>query len=168
LFAYINASDTGTYPFIGVNAPDTGGASQALVLFDNGFQLGEITKATGAMGGAGIQSSGSGHGAYLTFSGKLGGGGNALDLFSSYRFLVSTPGSTSALSIPITKGPSALNGFVMPIYSLVRPGTGQKVFHQISASSATAWTLLISSGDTNALTTVTNHIHAFYVRSDTD
>jgi hypothetical protein len=168
LYAYINASDTGTYPFIGVNAPDTGSASQALVLFDNGFQLGEINKGTGAIAGAGIQSSGTGHSAYLTFSGKLGGGGNALDLFSSYRFLVTTPGSTSALSIPITKGPSALNGFVMPIYSLARPGTGQKCWHQISASSATSWTLLINTGDANPLTTVTNHIHAFYVRSDTD
>lgn len=166
LFAYINASGTSTFPFIGVNSPDTGGASMTMVLFDTDWDIGEITKSTGQVGGPAISGVGSGHGGYLHFSGKMGGGSNALDLFSSYRYLVGTGSGVVAVSIPITKGPAPLNGFNLPIYSLARPGTGQKAFHQISATSTTSWTLLINSGDANNLTNVTNHIHVLYVRSD--
>jgi len=169
LFAYINASDNGTVPFIGINAPDTGASSQALILYDTGFQLGEINKSLGSISGAGIQTSGSGGTAYMNFAGRMGAGGSALDLFSSYRFIVATGGTGfTSLSIPIAKGPATSSGFVMPLYSLARPGTSQPVFHQISASSTTAWTLLITRGDAGNLTNVSNHIHVFYVRSDTD
>lgn len=173
LFAYINSSDTGAVPFIGMNAPDTGAASESIVLFDNGFQLGEITKATGAMAGGGVQVTGTGQSAVIFFTGKLGGGANALDTFSSYRFNIGTGASAQVETVVMTKPPNPTSGQWMLIYSVQRAGTGQLTATHINQNSTATATVLIGTTATAAsftpnLTTVNTYVNHLWIRTDGD
>lgn len=174
-FAYINAVDalSGTFPLIGVNAPDVGPSSMALLLSDTALQLGEINKSLGSVIGGGLQVNGTGGSAVLILTGKLGGGGSAIDTFSSYRFNIGTGSSTPTVSVVMTKPPNPSSGQWILIYSVQRAGTGQLTTSHINQNSTATSTIVVGSTATAAsftpnLTTVNTYINHLWIRSDGD
>lgn len=170
LFAYINASDTGITPFIGVNAPDTGAASQSLILYDNQFRLGEIDKVNGNIAGGAIESSGAGYTARIFLYGRLSTGYSGLETMTAYRYGLAAPAvNTLSQSVALTKPPAAVNGTWMLLYSIQRAGTGQKISHHISATAATTNTILVQPTTLNEnMTTVAMYIVAHWIRGESD
>jgi hypothetical protein len=150
VFAYINSVDLGggTIPAIGMNAPDTGLTGVAVVLYDTGFQIGEINKTTAALNGPGIATSGSAMPGFITFYGKMDpnpGTTFAAMYASSYLFAANTvSGSVSKIGTPTS------SQFV-PHYSVIRI-TGIVFSHHISANSAAAYTVIWNANTTIATT----------------
>lgn len=136
-FAYINATDNGSIPFIGVNAPDVPGVpTQALVLFDNGFQLGDVDKALGSMVGPGIVG-GTGNAGNLWIQGKLPGAasdGRQMLYGGSYVVASGTSGVT------ISKLYTAVSGAFYPLISVHRNVTAGFNYH-ISANSSASYSV---------------------------
>jgi hypothetical protein len=173
IYAYINAVDNGpgTIPFIGVNAPDTGGASYAMVLFDSGFQLGEITKATGTMTGPGLESSGTGQTAYTWLRGKMPVAGAAQDMLSAGRFNVGGNTGVPSITIAMTKPPNPSSGQWTLLWTINRNGTSQKILSFMSGNTTTASNVQVHpSSDTagTLLTTVNTYINYLFIRCDGD
>lgn len=148
-FAYINAVDGGggTVPLIGVNAPDTGAASNAMILYDNGAQFGEITKATGIMTGPGVQT-GSGSSGYLWLYGKLPSDTNRNSI-GAYRFRTAAPGAFVAVNQGLSKPPAPPSGVMMPILSIARLGTSQHYTWNINVHGATSFNVLYETTPTS-------------------
>lgn len=90
-FAYINAVDfgSGTIPAIGMNAPDTGATGTAVVLYDVGYQMGEINKLAASLAGPGMQTSGVGASGTVELFGKITSNpGTALGTIYSNKYVV--------------------------------------------------------------------------------
>lgn len=168
LFAYINASDTGSFPFIGVNAPDTGAMSQTLILGDNGFKLGEFIKVSGVLGGAGIESNGTGQSAEISLKGKLTATGGSLDTFDCYRFNVGTGGGANNFTIVLTKQPAPSSGLVMPLVTIQRAGTTQPISVHIIANSTASSSVYVQTTNAAAFTTVNIYVNYLFIRSNGD
>lgn len=173
LYAYVNASDNGTYPFIGVNAPDFGTSSQAMVLYDNAFMLGEIDKSVNTMVGAGVQGQGTGSAAYIWLFGKVPLASDGDMTFSSYIMKnVATAGSS--FGIAVGKPPAATSGQWLLLYSIRRAGSAQRFTHQIVATTTTTESISfftsVSGGvDAPAFTAgLPLEIRYMWVRSDGD
>jgi hypothetical protein len=172
LFAYINASDNGSYPFIGVNAPDTGTSSNAMVLFDTLWQLGEIRKSDGTIVGAGVMGSNAGTAGYVTLYGKNGGGSSGYHTFASYVFKNLVPSAASSYSVILTKPTAAVSGQWILLYS-VRRNAGQRFTHQVTATTSTTesvsfYTAVAGGVDNPAFTSTPFEVRHMWVRSDGD
>lgn len=168
LYAYINASDNGTFPFIGVNAPDTGPSSMAMVLYDTSAQFGEINKATGAMAGAGVETFFGGASGYLRPTGRLGSAMNGYDTFQSYIFKnLHSGGGASPLSVILTKPPAAVSAQWILLYS-VRRNAALQFTHQITAQTATTFQISFYSIGGVAFNAFGIDIHHLFIRSDGD
>lgn len=176
-FAYINAIDNGpgTIPLIGVNAPDTGAASEALILSDTGFNLGEITKATGVLSGAGLQTT-TGASGYVGMFGKL----FQMDYrqaISAYRYRTAAPGAFVAVNQAFSKPATPPSGVVHPVVSIARLGTAQHFTWNINSHSVSSYNILYETTPTSAsgatlvkpnFTAVGTDFHTILVWSDTD
>lgn len=170
-YGYINSSDSGLYPFIGVNAPDIGGSSQAMILYDDAFLIGELNKTTGLLAGAGVLGNGTGIGAYIALYGKFGSAASGGESISSYVFKNLTA-SGSAFAVVMTKPPPAWSGQWILIYS-VRKSDGQRHSHMVTSTTSTTETISfytnVSAGvDTPAFSAVKFEIRHLWIRSDGD
>lgn len=168
LYAYINASNVGTYPFIAVNAPDTGTSSQSMTLYEDGFQLGDLSKATTKITGAGIETAGIGGAASMWIYGKISSGYSGLEAIGTWRSNCGIAPAAQAWSVVMTKPPAALSGRWHLIYDLFRPGTAQKTGSHISTDTTTQTTISIYTLDSTNFTAVAMYVNHLWVRSDGD
>jgi hypothetical protein len=171
LYAYVNASDNGSYPFIGVNAPDVGTSSQVMILYDNSFVLGEVNKTLGEMVGAGVQGQGTGAAAYLWLFGKVPLASDGDMTLSSY-LTKNIAASGGAFGIAVSKPPAATSGQWLLLYS-IRRNNGQRFHHFVTATAAGSETIsfypAVSGGvDNPAFNGTVLDIRYMWVRSDGD
>lgn len=113
-FAYINASDNGTFPFIGVNAPDIGVTSNAMVLYDASWTIGEITKANGTVGGPGIWGEAGATGRLILTGMMPNAAIDGKTLFSGWRF------DQVANTMTVTKPVAPSAGIFTPVLTPAR------------------------------------------------
>lgn len=171
LYAYVNASDNGTYPFIGVNAPDFGTSSQAMVLYDNAFMLGEIDKSVNTMVGAGVQGQGTGSAAYIWLFGKVPLASDGDMTFSSY--ITKNVGvSGSAFGIAVSKPPPATSGQWLLLYAIRRAAV-QRFHHYVTNTTSTTesisfYTAVSGGVDQPNFIAGNLEIRYMWVRSDGD
>lgn len=136
-YAYINAVGTTTVPYLGLNGADYGSGPKkgnALILSQDGFQLGEINKDTGASFGPGISTS-IGTGGYMWIEGRMvanPGNGKAMFYGSAWTIAAGTG------SVILTKPATPAAGSYHPIYSVHR-NTATFFRHHIQANSAASW-----------------------------
>jgi hypothetical protein len=139
VYAYINASDNGAFPFIGVNAPDIGPSSNALVLFDTSWVLGEINKATGAPAGPAISGS-SGNSGALWLEGVLPNTAwSSRAMLSAWRF--NCTATTQTISKPLT--PAA--GFFAPILTPERQTATAGYTWHVATNGAASYQIISST-----------------------
>jgi len=174
-YAYINAVDSvgGGVPFIGVNAPDTGAASYALILYDTGFQLAEINKSTAVPEGPGFWGTGNGISGGMHIYGKFNGAnGTSYEGIGAWRFSGLTPSAANSYVITMTKPAAPASGQWLLIYS-IRRNAGQRFTHQITAESTSSCNVslycAVSGGvDLPTFTNTPIAISHLWVRTDGD
>lgn len=169
LYAYINSSDSGAYPFIGVNAPDTGVSSNAMVLYDTSMQIGEINKTFSTMVGGGMEVIGQGGPANLRLTGKMTAGYSNIDTFASYLYKNINIGNGTSGSVNITKPASgvAISGQWMLVYSIVKTAGPFDFMHVMSLENSTTFRISLYA-NTGSFTSGIINVHAFWIRTDGD
>jgi hypothetical protein len=139
LFSYINSFDlgAGTVPTIGMNAPDTGATGQAVVLFDFGFQVGEINKSLGELAGPGLQALTNGSAGILEFFGKVTNNpGTTLGLMYSNKYVV----PINVTNVTITKIGTPASGEYLPFITMWRNTTTLFQYH-LNVNNSTQYTI---------------------------
>lgn len=145
-YAYINATEASSFPFIGINAPDspTDDPTNAMVLYDTSFALGAIKKSTAQIN-VGIEGNGnSGASGTLWFHGKIGNAYNTNGSFATGKFnLGDSPGSGSGTVIgflgkPVGADPSS---GAWHLFCTTYRTSAEKIQFLITAETATNFTV---------------------------
>lgn len=160
-YAYINAVDGGggTTPFIGVNAPDSGGPPQRafkMILTDNNMMIGEYTKDTIVNTGTAIHGDvGDG---YLYFVGKVPFQPlNTRGMVIGGRFAtvggVGSGGGTTTLTV----SKPTMDGLTLPMYSLMR--LSDLFFnHHLRGNSSANWQIRWENHPSDGVATYTTYL----------
>lgn len=144
-YAYINASDNGFYPFIGMNAPDDAvtDISNAAILFDTISQFGAVDKSLGAVQ-SGIQVQGMTKAtAEVIIYGKMSYSSEAHRLFSGGRWNVGIPATGSASIVPVLTKPNTPSSGVWALIGTVQWNSGEKFTWHPTGETATTTTIII-------------------------
>jgi hypothetical protein len=164
-YAYINASSSvSTFPFIGVNGPDTGApgseTGERVLLHDLGFQIGETRKSDGLIIGPGVEGINLGAAGYLYCYGKIGVAG-ALGSFSAFYQDASVGGTGATLILARPASPAS--GDWYPFYTVWRQSNNTFTHHMVSRTAST-WNLLIAGAALGV--SINTRIFQLHVRSD--
>lgn len=128
-YAYINATETSTYPFIGMNAPDdpVTNISNAAILFDNSVLVGAINKNTNEVQ-AGVEIIGSTKATgTVNLYGKMGYGSASHLMFSGGRWNMGSPGVGPASFTPTIGKPNAPSSGVWILLATVQWNAGERI-----------------------------------------
>lgn len=169
-YAYINATETASFPFIGMNAPDdpVTNISNAVILFDNSVLVGAINKNTNEVQ-AGIAISGSTKAAANTvLYGKLTYDSEAHRMFSGGRWNFGSHTSGGGNLVPVLGKPAAPPSGLWMLLATIQWNAGEKLGWHITGETATTVTSIVHPPGATWVTagSIPMYMNFMFVRAD--